>query len=118
MSSAHILIVEDEPGIVDNIEFVLQQEDFITSHASTISGARTKYASEQVDLIILDVSLPDDNGFDFCKELRRDSDVPIIFLTARDTLSDKIAGFKFGGDDYLVKPFAMDELLCRVQALA
>ncbi|NRA38453.1 MAG: two-component system response regulator CreB [Planctomycetes bacterium] len=117
MSSAHILIVEDEPGIVDNIEFVLQQEDFITSHASTISGARTKYASEQVDLIILDVSLPDDNGFDFCKELRRDSDVPIIFLTARSDVTDRIIGLELGADDYMVKPFSPRELSARVKAI-
>jgi len=112
-----ILVVEDESGIADNITFALRTDGF-TVHCCTTGGeARSCLAEGGVDLVVLDIGLPDTNGFDLCKEIRRGSDVPIIFLTARSEEIDRIVGLEIGGDDYVVKPFSPRELSARVKAV-
>jgi two-component system catabolic regulation response regulator CreB len=112
-----ILVVEDETGIADNITFALRTDGF-TVHCCTTGGeARSCLAEGGVDLVVLDIGLPDTNGFDLCKEIRRESDIPIIFLTARSEEIDRIVGLEIGGDDYMVKPFSPRELSARVRAV-
>jgi two-component system catabolic regulation response regulator CreB len=112
-----ILVVEDETGIADNITFALQTEGFAVQCCTTGGEARSCLAEGGVDLVVLDIGLPDTNGFDLCKEIRRESDVPIIFLTARSEEIDRIVGLEIGGDDYMVKPFSPRELSARVRAV-
>ena len=113
----HILIVEDEAAIADTLLFALQGEGFRTSWVSLAGDALALHACEPADLWILDVGLPDMSGFEACKQLRRSSEVPVLFLTARDRVEDRVKGLELGADDYLVKPFAFSELLARVRTL-
>jgi len=112
-----ILVVEDETGIADNITFALRTEGFSVHCCTTGGEARLCLAEGGLDLVVLDVGLPDTNGFELCKEIRRVSDVPIIFLTARSEEVDRIVGLEIGGDDYMVKPFSPRELSARVRAV-
>lgn len=112
-----ILVVEDETGIADNITFALRTEGFAADCCTTGGEARSALAKGGVDLVILDVGLPDTNGFDLCREIRRTSDIPVIFLTARSEEVDRIVGLEIGGDDYMVKPFSPRELSARVRAV-
>jgi two-component system catabolic regulation response regulator CreB len=115
--SKRILVVEDEAGIADNITFALRTEGFTVCHCATGGEAQTFLAEGGVDLVVLDVGLPDISGFDLCSHIRRESDVPIIFLTARAEEVDRIVGLELGGDDYVVKPFSPRELSARVKAV-
>jgi len=112
-----ILVVEDETGIADNISFALRTEGFAVRCCATGGEAQELLAQGGVDLVVLDVGLPDVSGFDLCSEIRRDSDVPIIFLTARAEEVDRVVGLELGGDDYVVKPFSPRELSARVKAV-
>jgi two-component system catabolic regulation response regulator CreB len=112
-----ILVVEDETGIADNITFALQTEGFMVRRCTTGEEARIILEEGEVDLVVLDVGLPDMSGFDLCKEIRKGSDVPVIFLTARAEEVDRIVGLELGGDDYMVKPFSPRELSARVKAV-
>lgn len=112
-----ILVVEDEPSILDNILYSLETEGFEPHGCATAGEARAAWARGPWELVVLDVGLPDTSGFDFCKELRRSSNVPIIFLTARSGEIDRVVGLEIGGDDYLVKPFSPRELSARVKAV-
>jgi two-component system catabolic regulation response regulator CreB len=112
-----ILVVEDETGIADNITFALRTEGFAVRCCATGGETRSALAEGGLDLVILDVGLPDTNGFDLCREIRRVSDIPIIFLTARSEEIDRIVGLEIGGDDYMVKPFSPRELAARVKAV-
>lgn len=112
-----ILIVEDEPSIADTIQYALETdgcEPVVTGAGAT---ALDIVRREQIDLIVLDVGLPDMSGFDLCKQIRRDTTVPIIFLTARNEEIDRVVGLEIGGDDYVVKPFSPRELAARVKAV-
>jgi two-component system catabolic regulation response regulator CreB len=115
--SLKVLLVEDEISIADNVRMALQQEGFALTHAKTVTEARLQMSREHYSVIILDVGLPDQTGFEFCRELRRHDQTPILFLTARASETDKIVGFELGGDDYLTKPFSPRELTLRVRAL-
>jgi two-component system catabolic regulation response regulator CreB len=115
--SQKILVVEDEPAIADNITYALSTEGFEVVWCATAGEAATVLENDGVDLVVLDVGLPDRNGFDFCKDIRRTSSVPIIFLTARSDEIDKVVGLEIGGDDYLVKPFSPRELTARIRAI-
>lgn len=117
MMKQNILILEDEPAIADTITYALETEGFLTSWTSTCLEARKIIDEQHVSLMILDVGLPDGNGFEFCKEIRKKSDLPIIFLTARKEEVDRVVGFEIGGDDYVVKPFSPRELASRVKAI-
>lgn len=112
-----ILILEDESSIAESLVFVLQAESF-TTHWETLATKALAYAKSQaVDLIIMDVGLPDMTGFEACKQLRKFSEVPVIFLTARGDELDRIIGLEIGADDYVVKPFSPREVAARVKAI-
>ena len=115
--TGRVLLVEDEPSIADNITYTLGTEGFTCTWVSTGADARDEIARDQTDLIVLDVGLPDCSGFDLCREIRRDRDIPIIFLTARADEIDRVVGLEIGGDDYMVKPFSPRELSARIRAI-
>jgi two-component system catabolic regulation response regulator CreB len=112
-----ILIVEDEAAIAENIAFAVSTENMTPISATTAGDARIQLQQQPVDLIVLDVGLPDENGFDFCRELRKTSNVPVIFLTARKEEIDRIVGLELGADDYVTKPFSPRELTARIRAI-
>jgi two-component system alkaline phosphatase synthesis response regulator PhoP len=113
-----ILLVEDEPGVALTITDRLQSEGYTVEGAVDGEIALVRASSESFDLIILDVMLPLKNGFDVCRDLRqRGVPTPILMLTARGKLVDRVVGLKLGADDYLIKPFETLELLARVEAL-
>ena len=113
-----ILVVEDERAIADTVVYALRTEGFAPEWCPTAGEARTAFAREIPALVVLDVGLPDANGFDFCRELRAAyPDLPVIFLTARGEVVDRVVGLEIGGDDYLTKPFSPRELTARVKAV-
>lgn len=112
-----ILIVEDEPAIVDNIQYALETEGFETVSVFSGTPVIPLLAKETVDLIILDIGLPDMNGLELCKEIRKSLSTPIIFLTARTEEIDRVVGLEIGADDYISKPFSPKELSARVKAV-
>jgi two-component system response regulator RegX3 len=112
-----ILLVEDEESITAPLSEALSREGFDTSVAGTAAGALELAGDLRPDLVLLDVMLPDGSGFDVARELRRDSRVPIIMLTARGEEADRVAGLELGADDYVVKPFSARELVARVRAV-
>ncbi|MBT2375700.1 two-component system response regulator CreB [Pseudomonas fluorescens] len=113
----HILIVEDEAAIADTLIFALQGEGFTTTWLSLGAAALEYQRQTPADLIILDIGLPDISGFETCKQLRRFSEVPVIFLSARDAEIDRVVGLEIGADDYVVKPFSPREVAARVRAI-
>ena len=113
-----ILLVEDEPGLQVTLSDRLRSEGYEVETASDGETGYERATEETFDLIILDIMLPGKNGFDVCRDLRQDGMTqPILMLTARDQVADKVVGLKLGGDDYLTKPFENIELLARVEAL-
>lgn len=112
-----VLVVEDEPSISDNISFGLKREGFACEVVTTGFEAVAKLREQDFVLVILDVGLPDTTGFEVCKEIRGFSQVPIIFLTARNEEIDRILGLEIGGDDYVCKPFSVRELVARVRVI-
>lgn len=117
-SPERILVVDDQPNIVDMLVTVLTFHGFTVDSAGTVAQARQLAEAAKPDLVILDVMLPDGDGFDLCRRLRADGHrFGIVFLTARDARRDLVSGLTLGGDDYLTKPFAVEELLARVRAV-
>jgi two-component system response regulator VicR len=114
MVSARILVVDDEPAIVDVLVYNLQRANYEVMVARDGEEALTKARQEEPDLIILDLMLPQVDGLEVCRALRRERDVPIIMLTARDAEVDRVVGLELGADDYVVKPFSVRELMARV----
>ena len=112
-----VLVVEDEEAISEPLGEHLAREGFDPAIAGTIEEARGLLQQTPPDLILLDVMLPDGDGRDLCREIRRTSDVPIIMLTARGEEVDKIVGLELGADDYVVKPFSAGELVARMRAI-
>ena len=113
-----VLVVDDEPSIVDAVATSLRYEGFTVDEAMTGRKALAQAQEDPPDLVILDVMLPDLDGLEVTRRLRQDGvRVPVLFLTARDTLSDKLAGLTVGGDDYVTKPFALAEVIARVHAI-
>jgi len=116
--NSHILLVEDEPGLVLTLSDRLRSEGYTVDALYEGTEAVERATRDQFALIILDVMLPGKSGFDVCQELRqRGFTTPILMLTARSQMVDKVKGLKIGADDYLTKPFEMPELLARVEAL-
>jgi two-component system response regulator VicR len=109
-----ILVVDDEPAIVDVLVYNLQRANYEVVVARDGKEALTKARQEEPDLIILDLMLPHLDGLEVCRTLRRERDVPIIMLTARDSEVDRVVGLELGADDYVVKPFSVRELMARV----
>lgn len=114
---SRLLLVEDDEALAVGIEFTLKDEGYDAARARTYKGAINLFKTEKFDLVILDVNLPDGNGYDLCKYMRSTSEVPIIFLTALDEEVNVVLGLELGGDDYITKPFRVRELLSRIKAL-
>lgn len=112
-----VLIVEDEAAIADNVLYALKAEGMAAVWVSLGRDALAHLHGEGADLVVLDVGLPDINGFELCKQIRQFSEVPIIFLTARGEEIDRIVGLEIGGDDYVTKPFSPRELAARVKVI-
>ncbi len=113
-----MLVVDDEPNIVDVVSMALRYQGFAVESAGTGAAALTAVADFRPDLMVLDVMLPDMEGFDVAKRLgAQRARVPIIYLTARDTTDDKVRGLTLGGDDYMTKPFSLEELVARVRSV-
>ncbi len=112
-----ILVVEDEVAIADTLLFALQADGFAAQRVSLAREALSLLRSSVVDLVILDVGLPDMTGFECCKMLRQFSQVPVMFLTARAEEVDRVVGLEIGADDYVVKPFSPREVVARVRAI-
>lgn len=118
-STINILLVEDDRDLAASIADYLALDQIQVDHAYNGQAGLNLATSNQYDLLLLDVMLPRMQGLELCERIRAlGNDTPILMLTARDTLDDKLAGFRAGTDDYLVKPFAMEELIVRIQALA
>jgi DNA-binding response OmpR family regulator len=112
-----ILFVEDEPSISEPFTRALARAGFDTTTVETASGALETAARIDPDLVLLDLTLPDGDGRDLCRELRRRGDVPIVMLTARGTENDRVGGLELGADDYVVKPFSGAEVIARIRAV-
>ncbi|PYG87779.1 DNA-binding response OmpR family regulator [Ruminiclostridium sufflavum DSM 19573] len=112
----NILLVEDDGPLAMGIEYALKKQGFLISIAKSIKEAHSLF-NVATDLILLDVTLPDGNGYDFCKKIRLTSDVPIIFMTALDDEPNVVFGLDIGGDDYIAKPVRTSELVSRINAL-
>ncbi len=117
MSGTSVLLVEDEKNIASFIAMYLRKEGFMVETAGSGSEGIVRAGKMTPQLIILDIMLPDMDGFEVCRRLRRESDVPIIMLTARDAPTDKVVGLELGADDYMTKPFDPRELVARVKSV-
>lgn len=112
----NILLVEDDLSLIEGLKFSLSKHDFDVTVARTVKEAKHSFHQSKYNLILLDLMLPDGSGFDFCKIVRQTSNVPIIFLTASDEEVNIVMGLDIGGDDYVTKPFKLNELLSRINA--
>lgn len=117
MNMDKILLLEDDLSLIRGLSFAFEKQGFELDIARTIMEANTLWADGKYDLLVLDVSLPDGSGFEFCKKVRRISKVPIIFLTASDEEMNVIMGLDIGADDYITKPFKLGVLISRTNAL-
>lgn len=114
---SRILLLEDDVSLVNGLSFALKKQGFTLTVARTLHEAEEVWADGNYDLLVLDVSLPDGSGFEFCKKVRLTSKVPIMFLTASDEEMNIIMGLDIGGDDYITKPFKLGVLMSRIHAL-
>ena len=118
LESMRILVVDDDPGISDSLERALRRDGYTVAKAADGEIALAAVAAEPPDAMILDVAMPKLDGLSVCRRLRADGNsVPILVLTARHSLGDRVAGLDAGADDYLVKPFALEELLARLRSI-
>jgi two-component system OmpR family response regulator len=117
-SSVRVLVVDDEPNITDLVSTTLRYEGFEVASAASGRAALDVVATFRPHLVVLDVMLPDLDGFEVARRLRQEAHrVPILFLTAKDATEDKVRGLTLGGDDYVTKPFSLEELLARIRAV-
>ena len=112
-----ILLVEDDLSLINGLSFAIKKQGYLLDVAHTINETDNLWENEKYDLIILDVTLPDGSGFDICRRIRKNSKVPIMFLTAMDEETDIIMGLDIGGDDYITKPFKLAIFMSRINAL-
>ncbi len=112
-----LFLLEDDLSLLNGLSFAVKKQGYEIDTARTALEAEGMWADGKYDLVILDVSLPDGSGFDFCRKIRRTSKVPIIFLTAADEETDIIMGLDIGADDYITKPFKLAIFLSRINAL-
>jgi len=112
-----LLLIDDEANLRHTLSYALRQEGYEVLTAEDGEEGLELFRTAAPDLVILDVMLPRQDGFDVCRRLRKESDIPVVMLTARDTELDKIVGLEIGADDYLAKPFSVRELIARVRAL-
>lgn len=113
----NILLVEDSETIIMGLKYSLEQENFNVEIARTVSESKKIIEERNFDLILLDITLPDGNGFDICKFVKQKSDLPVIFLTARDEETNVVMGLDLGADDYIIKPFRIRELISRINSV-
>ncbi|MCX7748039.1 MAG: response regulator transcription factor [Clostridia bacterium] len=116
MQGKKILIVDDDKNICELLDLYLSNEGFSLAFAHDGSAALNAIKEDKVDLVLLDVMLPVINGWEVCKIIRKSSQIPIVMLTARDMVEDKVQGFEYGADDYIVKPFEPREVIARIKA--
>lgn len=114
---SRILLLEDDLSLITGLSFAFRKQGFEADNARMLREADSLWADGKYDLLVLDVSLPDGSGFEFCQRVRRNSKVPIIFLTASDEETSIIMGLDIGGDDYITKPFKLGVLISRINAL-
>lgn len=112
----HIFLVEDDGEIAGNLRLLLQSEGYQVTHASTRQEAGERALEERFDLALVDISLPDGNGFALCTQIRQAQQIPVIFLTASDDEASVVTGLNMGADDYITKPFRPHELIARIEA--
>lgn len=112
-----ILIVDDEESIRELVQFNLRKAGYQTAVAASGAECLSRFSQDQPDLVVLDLMLPDTDGFTLCRTLRQSAQVPVIFLTARDDEVDRVLGLELGADDYVTKPFSPRELVARVRAV-
>ena len=112
-----ILFIEDDLPLALGVEYTLKQEGFDVVHAKNLSEAREQYKNNEFNIILLDVMLPDGTGYELCKEIRENSEIPIIFMTACDEEGNVVMGLDMGGDDYITKPIRVKELVSRINAV-
>ncbi len=117
MERGTVVVVDDERNIADLVELYLEREGYRVQKAATGEGALAAVAEHRPRLVVLDVGLPDIDGLEVCRRLRQTSQVPVIFLTARDGEIDRVLGLELGADDYVTKPFSPTELVARVKAV-
>lgn len=117
MEEATIMIVDDEAEMRKMIRTFLEKDGYTVIEAADGIDALTLFRKERIDLIILDIMMPFMDGFSFTKEIKAISDIPIIFLSAKGSETDKVYGLKLGGDDYMVKPFSPSELIARIESV-
>lgn len=109
-----ILLIEDNEAIIKGLKYSLEQEKFEVEIAKDFKTSKDKLCSNEYNLIILDVMLPDGNGFELCRYIKQNTKIPVIFLTAKDEEQDVVKGFELGADDYVIKPFRTRELISRI----
>lgn len=112
-----ILYVEDDISLIDGLQYTLETSGYAVDNARTVKEALALFGNRHYDLLLLDVTFPDGTGFDVCRQVRSGSTIPIIFLTASDQEISIVKGLDMGGDDYITKPFKLNELLSRIKAL-
>ena len=117
MENYKILLVEDDGSLIDGLEYSLKKDGFLVDIARNVQEFLHIYEKGKCDLLLLDVTLPDGNGFEICEKVRKESEVPILFLTAADEEFNVVRGLDMGGDDYVSKPFRLNELLSRIHSL-
>jgi len=115
--SLHVLIIEDEPAIAETLIYAFNEAGINATHKLLGGEAITQIKQQPFDFVILDVGLPDITGFDVCKLIRAESNIPILFLTARNHEIDRIVGLEIGADDYVTKPFSPREVVARIKAI-
>lgn len=114
---SNLMLLEDNLSLINGLSFAFQKAGYGLDIARTLQEAENLWEEGKYDLLVLDVSLPDGSGFEFCKKIRQTSEVPIIFLTASDAETSIIMGLDIGGDDYITKPFKLAVLMSRINAL-
>lgn len=112
-----ILLVEDNETIIIGLKYSLEQEGFVIISAKTKKETEEIISKQEIDLVLLDITLPDGNGFDICKLIKEKQDIPVIFLTAQDEETSVVIGLDLGADDYITKPFRTRELISRINSV-
>ena len=117
MNQNRVLVIDDEEDMRNLIEMYLLNSGFLCTQAANGDEALQAFKDEQIDVVLLDIMMPEQDGFSVCESIRKISEVPIIFVSAKGEEWDKVKGLKLGGDDYVVKPFSPGELMARIEAL-
>lgn len=112
-----IFLLEDDDAIAMGLKYSLEKEGYEVTHITTCKDAADKWAADMYDLAILDINLPDGNGYDICKMIKKSGDAPVIFLTASDAEVNVVMGLELGADDYICKPFRINELMARIRTV-